>query len=199
MNTGLNEDTHSLWLNFLGGDDKAFRKIYMLHIGRLMSYGKKIMPEASLLEDALQEIFVDLYEKRNKPHKPVDNPGGYLMVALRNNLLQKKSGKRRQERHNLLPAEVQEFLVEYSFQDHLISQEVTGATLKKLRNAINNLTAGQKEVIYLRFDEGLPYNEVAEIMGISIDSARKQVFRAISSLRSALNSSNLTLFLLFFR
>jgi RNA polymerase sigma factor (sigma-70 family) len=84
---------------------------------------------------------------------------------------------------------VEEFNVNYSFQDNLIKQEITIETLDKLRKAIQNLTSGQKEVIYLRFEEGLSYQEISRIMEISVESVRKQVFRAISSLRSILVST----------
>jgi RNA polymerase sigma factor (sigma-70 family) len=85
---------------------------------------------------------------------------------------------------------VEEFKVQYSFQDSLINQEITIEILDKLRRAIQNLTSGQKEVIYLRFEEGLSYQEISRIMEISVESVRKQVFRAISSLRNILISTN---------
>jgi RNA polymerase sigma factor (sigma-70 family) len=190
MNARLINETKKIWDAFLEGDDKSFAVFYFLHISRLLAYGKKFEAETEIVNDAIQDVFVDLYENRRKLSGNIENPIGYLMVSLRNNIFKKKAILRKGSTHTLSHGEVEEFKILYSFQDNLINQEINIETLNKLRRAIQNLTSGQKEVIYLRFEEGLSYQEISRIMEISVESVRKQVFRAISSLRSILATTD---------
>jgi len=190
MYARLNNETKKIWESFLGGNDKSFSVFYFLHINRLLAYGKKFTCETEIVNDAIQEIFVDFYENRKKLSESIENPVGYLMVSLRNKILKKKENLRKGSAHTLSPGEVEEFNVQYSFQDSIINQEITLEILEKLRKAIQNLTSGQREVIYLRFEEGLSYQEISRIMEITVESARKQVFRAVSSLRIILDPTH---------
>ncbi len=189
MNARLNNETKKIWDAFLGGDDKSFAVFYFLQISRMLAYGKKFSVESEIVNDAIQDVFVDLYENRKKLSGSIENPVGYLMVSLRNNIFKKKANLLKDSTHSLSPGEVEEFNVNYNFQDILIKQEISIEVMAKLRRAIQNLTSGQKEVIYLRFEEGLSYQEISRIMEISVESVRKQVFRAISSLRNILEST----------
>jgi len=82
-------DANILWNSFLDGDDKAFVAIYHLFIHPLLSYGKKLTSDRELVHDAVQEIYMDLCQKRGKKHIPISNLKAYLFIALKNSILQK--------------------------------------------------------------------------------------------------------------
>jgi len=63
---------------------------------------------------------------------------------------------------------------------HEISEEIKN----KLIEAVNNLPPKQKEIIYLKFEEEMDYKEISEVMNISVDSARKLMYRSLISLRN---------------
>jgi RNA polymerase sigma factor (sigma-70 family) len=92
------------------------------------------------------------------------------------------------------------FNIEYSFQDRLIELEISNEIKNKLSAAINSLPPKQKEIIYLKFEEELGYLEISEILKISIESARKLLYRALISLRSIVEpKAFLTFFLVLFK
>lgn len=182
------KDSENLWNDFLMGDDKAFTSMYFLNIGSILSYGRNFTRDDELLHDSIQEIFVDLFEKRGKPHAHIGNIKGYLLVAVRNSIFRKKQQQRKTSVHGLSPCELEDFNVVYSFEEQVILQEINRETLVGLRKAIAGLSPALKEVIYLRFEEGLPYTEIAGIMEITVESARKQLFRAVSMLRKVLDN-----------
>lgn len=191
------DGTQALWNAFQKGEDKAFAGIYYAFIQSLLAYGRKLTPDQDLLHDAIQEIFMDLYQKRNKSQVPINNPKAYLLVALRNSILKKKEHLRKFEDMKDREGLFENFDIEYSFQEQLIRKEITEENHTKLQKAIISLSPGQKEIIYLKFDENLGYKEISELMGITIDSARKQLYRALLSLRESLaNEVFLTFFLL---
>lgn len=200
MSVVRNKNSSELWEAFLKGGNNAFADFYFHHIDQMLAYGRKITVDSDMLRDAVQEVFTDVYEKRHKPNKQIDNPSAYLMVALRNNIYKKKEVLRKAAGHTLNPGHIEEFHIEYSFQDTLICQEIQEESLRKLRTAINSLTSGQKEIIYLRYEQGLGYSEIADIMQINKESARKQMHRAILSLKKILDSKMFQiLFIHFFR
>lgn len=191
-------DLQVLWNSFLNGDNKAFACIYYTFINSLLSYGKKLTKDKELLGDSIQEVFTDLYIKRSKPVVRIDNLKAYLFIAVRNNILKKlirnhkfKSGPN----HEKIP---ERFQVEYSFEDQWIKDEISEETSLKLNLAITNLSPGQKEVIYLKFEEGLNYQEISNVLGITPESARKQLYRALVSLRHVIGNEKIYVLLKIF-
>jgi len=194
-----NIDTKSLWVAFLSGDDNAFAGIYYVYINPLLSYGKKLSHDRDLLHDAIQEIFIDIYQKRSKLHIPISNLKAYLFIALKNNILKKLEQKRKFDTNEVDDNMLGEFNIEYSFQEQLIKNEISDELHSNLQHAILKLSPGQKEIVYLKFEEGLGYSEIAELMNISIESARKQLYGALQSLRQLLDNKSFTILLSIFR
>jgi RNA polymerase sigma factor (sigma-70 family) len=129
----------------------------------------------------------------------IENLKSYLFIALKNNLLKKIIKRKKAELSSIdtVPHELQ-FKVEYSFQDQWIQSEIAEEAKQKLRAAIDNLSPRQKEIIFLKFDEGLDYPEIAKLLEITIESARKQLYRAIKSLRQTIDPEIIQNFLIFF-
>ena len=199
MSVDKNKDIGSRWKIFLDGDKKAFTDIYYSFIDVLWSYGKKLTNDHEIIRDSLQEVFLDLYLKRTKDHVSIKNPKAYLFVALKNSILKKiLKNKRKIDSKELVENHNTDFQIEYSFQSKLIEIEVSEDTRKHLQNAIQNLSPGQKEIIYLKFEEGLGYKEIAIIMKITVDSARKQLYRALVSLRKILDKEDFMMILFIF-
>lgn len=191
-----NNDIQSLWGSFLSGNDKAFAGLYHAFVHDLLSYGKKLCGDTNLVNDALQEIFLDLYLKRNKTQ--ISSPKAYLFTALKNTILKKQIQNRKFSSKEIDFSTMSEFNIEYSFQDQIINAEISKEKSALLQQAIVTLSPGQKEIIYLKFEQELEYSEIAQLMNITIESARKQLYRALVSLREVIdNELFLTLFYFF--
>ena len=74
----------------------------------------------------------------------------------------------------------------FPFEDELIKGQDISTAKKKLENALNKLTSRQKEVITLIFFEGMTYEEVANVMSISVGSIYTLAWKAISRLKKSL-------------
>jgi len=185
MDNSQEEGLDFLWQSFLNGDDKSFSIIYQCYIDRLLSYGYKLHSDQEIVHDCIQEIFIDLFLKRKKTGVNIKNLKAYLFVALRNSIVKKITKKRKIELLDILDNIT--FDIEYSFQDRLIDQEISEELNQKLDAAINALPPKQKEIIYLKFEEELDYEEISEILKISVESARKLLYRALFSLRGKIH------------
>lgn len=185
MDNSQEEGLDFLWQSFLNGDDKSFSIIYQCYIDRLLSYGYKLHSDKEIVHDCIQEIFIDLFLKRKKTGINIQNLKAYLFVALRNNIIKKVTKRRKFELLDV--KDNMTFDIEYSSQDRLIDQEISDELNQKLNAAINALPPKQKEIIYLKFEEELNYNEISEILNISVESARKLLYRALLSLRKKIH------------
>jgi RNA polymerase sigma factor (sigma-70 family) len=65
----------------------------------------------------------------------------------------------------------------------------TRRLVQALRHVIRGLTPRQRSALLLKKYEGLPYAEVAAILGCSEDNARAQVYQAMKKIRNGLRRS----------
>ena len=70
-------------------------------------------------------------------------------------------------------------------EDAIVDHETTTINTHKLQEAIHALTPKQKEVLYLRFYEGLSYDEIEKITDTNYQSIRNLLSKTIKNLRKA--------------
>jgi RNA polymerase sigma factor (sigma-70 family) len=106
----------------------------------------------------------------------------YLMQALRKNII-RESGRLKWFREADEISEKLNFDVEFNIETHFISREIETETLQKLQMELDKLTKRQREAIFLRFTQDLPYEEIASIMAINYRSVINLIHEAIKSIR----------------
>lgn len=185
----------SVWERFKSGDKEAFAFLYNRYVDVLFHYGCKLTKDEEMVKDAIQEVFIDLYNGRERNKSAPDNLKYYMILALKRNLIKKLVRERRFDIGKVKDKLVFEPL--YNVESQLIELENHRELVERVSGLLNQLTHKQKEAIYLRFNESLDYAEVAEIMGITIESVRKQVYRAIKQMKEILDSKNIVIFLHF--
>lgn len=170
----------NIWSRFKTGDQEAFAILYNQHVDKLYSFGTKLCKDEEAVKDALQELFLELYLKREKINTDPENLRFYLLLALKRTLIKKMQSDRKITRSF---NEVIYFEPEYSIEFQIVEQEKDAEINLKVINALNQLPAKQKEAVYLRFNEALEYTEIADILEITVESVRKQVHRALKTVR----------------
>jgi len=174
-------DISILWKSFQSGDKEAFARLYNMYIDILYRYGTKLCYDKGLVRDAIQEVFLDLYLKRKKNKTNPGNLKFYLILALKRNLIKKLKKNRKlvvkKNAYDLF------FEPEYSIEKNIIEREIEDEISCRINDALQQLPSGQKEMLFLRFNESLEYNEISLLLNISIESARKQVYRALKTMR----------------
>lgn len=185
--TGDTRDDTVLWNAFKAGDQQALAGLYSLYAARLFNYGCKFTPNTALVEDAVQDLFVRLWHKRATTGTPA-SVNNYLYRALRNTVLRSLQNDLRLETSPLSETSY-DFSIELSAESFLIKKESEMLVTQQLANAIRSvLTSRQREAIYLRFQENLAYEEIADILDISVKATYKIVGRALTALRAAMGT-----------
>ena len=168
------------WDEFRAGSLEAFTALYNTHVRALYSYGRKFTPDADLVEDCIQDLFVELWKKR-EGLGPTDSAKYYLFAALRNRIIRQKQTAARRTAETF--PEEDEFEITLSPEASLINDQVTREQQLYLEQALGKLTRRQREAIYLKFFECLSYDEVARVMQLELRSVYNLVSKAIETLK----------------
>jgi RNA polymerase sigma factor (sigma-70 family) len=185
-----------IWKSFQSGEKEAFACLYNMYVESLFRYGTKICKDESLVKDAIQDVFIDLYLKRKSNKTNPENLKYYLILALKRNLIKKIKRKSR-----LVEETTDELMFEpeYSIEKILIEKEEETELNRNVHKILKELPSKQKEALYLRFNESMPYSEIAKVMDISIESVRKQVYRALKTLRAMFDKRTFLFWIIFNR
>ncbi|MDR1273394.1 MAG: RNA polymerase sigma factor [Odoribacteraceae bacterium] len=175
----LGEEERLLWEAFARGEREAFGDVYTRYADALLSYGTGLGFDRETLKDAIHDTFYKLYADPALL-RGVREAKSYLFRALRNRLVNsRKSGAREVE----LDPRGQEFSIEVSVVDELIEEEERARVAREIERYLGELTARQREAIYLRFIHEFEYDEIAALLNLSPHGARKLVSRAIITIR----------------
>ena len=117
-----NKNILTLWKSFLSGDKEAFAFLYNQYVDILFSYGSKISNSQELVMDSIQEVFLDLYLKREKNKTNPENLKFYLILALKRNIIKKLKKNRKLVHNSEIDIEYL-FEPEYSIEKSIIEKE----------------------------------------------------------------------------
>ena len=185
---------HQLRDEFVAGDDKAYSILYNLFAKDLYAFGLSLRANTELIEDAIHDIYVDIYAHRQNLEK-VDNLKFYFIAAFRNRLfylIKKESRTSEINERNFLG------LNERDYQEEWIERETETEKQVMLKKLLGELNEHQREALYHRFVEGLSCDEIAELMNINYQSAKNLIYRAIKKLKT-IAAFTIILMLLFLR
>ena len=166
-----------LWHIFLEGDRSALAELFALHYNMLERYGRKIIQHEDVLEDLIQDLFIDIWMQKSQP--PVSSIQGYLLGALRNKILTHFKLQKKRTTSLFFDLDFQ-----ISTQDFIISEEDNAFQIKKLVLALEKIPPRQREILYLRFYCKLEYADICKLMGISYQVARNQLSSAITRVKT---------------
>lgn len=169
-----------LWTRVAEGDQQAYAAVYRFYYRRFYNYGKKFTDDAALIEDSIHEVLLTIWDKRHTLYA-IEHAGTYFYTTFRHALLQKLK-----RQNKIVSADHQEGIAEFGVDQLIISKETEAHVKEQLQRALNTLTPRQREAIFLRFYENLPYEQVALILDITVKATYKIVARALSQLKDNL-------------
>ncbi|NIJ54601.1 RNA polymerase sigma factor [Dyadobacter arcticus] len=147
----------------------------------LLKYGIRLVRDQDFAQDCLQDFFIDLWNRR-LGLDDVQVVKSYLLLAYRRRLFREQKRSTWFNFATKLDDEL-DFESQFNIETHLIEHETEHENLNKLRYHLGTLTKRQREAIYLRFNQSMGYDEIAEIMSINHQSAVNLVYESLRLLR----------------
>lgn len=181
METGLLEnqlytDDELMSLLFQGGKaaELAFTTIYDKYATRIRAYCYTVMKDSEIAGDIFQETFIKFFNATTKEEKK-GTPIGWLITIARNLCLNAK----RDAKPNIALDKIDlrhEGPMPYEAEEN---SKLVGVALDALENQM-------REAVALRYFEDMPYDSIAEILGITSARARYLVFTAKGKMKKKL-------------
>ena len=143
-----------------------FDRWYML----LVRYGLRTTANYELAEDLAQDALMQLYQAL-RAGKEIEHPKAWTICVLRRNMYKQIKDRNLQEQ----------------LDDTDIPGEAVTETLKlgDIRDLLSVLSPREEEVLLLRLD-ALKYREIADQLGISMNSVNALLARALRKLQVAM-------------
>lgn len=172
-----NTNDSKVWQDLLNGQADALDQIYRQNAALLTAYGYKLTANKEIVNDAIQDVFINLWQKKATLPQ-VQNIKAYLLKSLRNRIL-RILDSRSLTGNGEQPNEA----IQDSFEHRLILEELAEEKLTRLHTSIQNLPTRQKEVINLRYFQNLKTEEIADVLGINYQSVSNLLYKGIKALK----------------
>jgi RNA polymerase sigma factor (sigma-70 family) len=168
------------WIEMIEGNKEAFLIIYNQNYRFLFSYGFSLCVDRELTKDCIQEIFLELWNKRTTMNSKVQNVRSYLFTCLRRKIsrarLRTKKVKDSEEHSSGIN-------FENSYENLLIAFQESEENKERLRLALKKLTKKQLEIIRLKFFENLTYEAISEKTSLTTRTIYNTIYEGISRLK----------------
>ncbi len=168
------------------GDKKAFERLFQDNYKNLVLYAKKFVIETEISRDLVQDVFIYLWDKRNKLN--IDKSiSSYLFRAVHNaciNYLKKESRKEAYIRKFLLNINNGIFCTSVSEDAHelVVHKDLS----ERIELIIEGLPEQCRNIFRMSRFRGLKNKEIAEIYAISPRTVETQIYRALKVLKENL-------------
>ncbi|HLU90620.1 MAG TPA: sigma-70 family RNA polymerase sigma factor [Cyclobacteriaceae bacterium] len=179
---GLPEE-EEVWREFKKGSKLAYSRIYRRYVNVLYNYGFKFIRDKSLVEDCIQDLFVELWESKARLSDTCSIKF-YLMKALRIKIF--RALKKQGPSGKIDPLLSYDFHITSSYEDELVRLQLHQEQNEKIKHAFSKLPVRQKEAVFLRYFDSLSFEEVAGVMAINPQSVHNLIHKAIKTLREHL-------------
>lgn len=182
------------WNELQQHNEHGLYKIYHELYDNLYHYGISVVPDTQMVKEAINDVFVELWKKREQLIMP-DHIPNYIFICFKRRLskLLGKENKRTGKYAGQLFQEPEE----QPYETVLINLESDGQLRDKMERVLAQLTARQKEFIRLRFYENMSMEEISLQTSASIRTIYNTLHTAIVQLRKIMSLFVLTLMLYF--
>lgn len=157
------------------GNRDAFGALYDRYYNELLFYARRRVPTPEDAEDVVEQAFYKALRSIGK--KDPRNPFNVWLFHITKNLITDFYRTRKQ--HEQIEDEAS---TTKSVEEEVLGRNVGG----RLGELLATLTSRQREVIELRFVEGLEYPEIAGRLGCGAGAVRIAQMRGLRTLRAAL-------------
>lgn len=165
-------------LKYIGkGDRKAFEYFFRRYWESLFAAALQRLQSEDLAKDVLQELFVELWEKRETLNIH-SNVSGYLFTALKHRIINKIKAEATREKYEKMVThfyEINDFATEHQFSRNYIREEMD--------KRVEQLPDRCQEVFELSRIEQLSHKEIGEQLNISPKTVENHIGRALKVLR----------------
>ena len=170
-------DERSLVLRLIDGDEDAFCELYDSYKNRLIYFAMRFLKSREYAEDVFQDAFTVIWQGRRFIN-PDTSFSSYLYTIVRNRVLNQLRDLDNQDK---LKEQILAQAVDYTEDT---KHRIMADDLRHLiACAMQQLTVRQREVFRMSREEQMSHQEIADALGISINTVQEHISTSLRVLR----------------
>jgi len=179
------KDFHSgdeLLFAFRDGEEVGFNYFFNTYYKAIYFFACKYVKDSAAAEDIVENSFIKLWEKRERMESET-GMRGYLYKTVYHGCLRwisRESGVRSREKEYVMMND--------SFEQDCLENMIKAETLRRVKEAMEELPSECRKVFMKLFVEGKSVAEAAEELKVAVSTVKSQKARGIRLLRMKLTS-----------
>ena len=149
---------------------------------KLFRFAFRLLQNVQEAEDAVQDVMAGIWAKRDQwgEWKSME---AYCMTATRNNCLD------RIRRRRILPVQEEKAGQVSSPDRDPYEKMMDKQMIQRIRQCMDVLPENQQQVVRLREMEGFSYNEIAEVLDMTLDQVKINLFRGRNAIKKLITQT----------
>ena len=184
-----------LALLYVGGNNGAFDELLLRNQTKLFNYIMFVVRDQELANDIFQDTFVKVITRLQEGRYSVTGKFSFWITRIAHNVIMDWYRQQHNEHvvdlleDNDVSNSQNTDVIECGREHELVNEQV----LIDVKRMMNNLPTPQREVVYMRFYQELSFKEIAEVTGVSINTALGRMRYAIINLRRMVHEYDMAL------
>jgi RNA polymerase sigma factor, sigma-70 family len=183
-----------LALRYVAGNNRAFDELLRRNQSQLFTYILFVVRDRHVADDVFQETFVRAISKlQNNAYRANGKFGAWLTRIAHNVMIDLF---RSQKNKNIISIE-DDTLTQLSARallaNNIEAECINAQVLTDVKRMVDLLPPVQREVVFMRFYQQMPFKEIAERTNVSINTSLGRLHYAIRNLRKMARTYNISL------
>ena len=177
-NPGVGEPTdRSLLERIRRGDTSGAAELFERYAPALLRFTDRLLSNRGTAEEVTQEVFVKVISRAHQYDGRAEVSSWLFAIAAN----ACRDRKRRDRRATIVPLEA---VPEPAHKGEGVESAIGDRERRDaVRRALSALSEEQREALVLARYHGLPYSEIAQVLGISVGAVKTRIFRAVEALK----------------
>lgn len=179
---------------YIGGNNEAFDVLLRRHQDRVFNYILRIVKDKDLADDIFQDTFIKAITTIKQGKYNAAGKFSAWIARIAHNLI--IDNFRQEKNENLVSADTDGFdllndrdLCDDNIEDWLVTSQIHD----DVKRIVKALPESQREVLEMRYYRDMSFKEIADVTGVSINTALGRMRYAILNMRRIAKENNVVL------
>lgn len=177
-------DERALVLQLIEGDEDAFCELYAAYKNRLIYFAMRFLKSREYAEDIFQDAFTIVWQSRRFIN-PDASFSAYLYTIMRNRILNQLRDLANRDK-----LREQIFSQAVNYTDETKDEILVNDLRQFISRALQQLTPRQREIFEMSRERQMSHREIAEALGISVNTVQESISISLRTLRTCLEKNS---------
>ncbi|MFC2299258.1 MAG: RNA polymerase sigma factor [Segatella oulorum] len=183
-----------LALRYVAGNNRAFDELLRRNQSQLFTYILFVVRDRYVADDVFQETFVRAISKlQNNAYRANGKFGAWLTRIAHNVMIDLFRSQKHKSIISIEDDTLTQLAARALLANNIEAECINAQVLTDVKRMVDLLPPVQREVVFMRFYQQMPFKEIAERTNVSINTSLGRLHYAIRNLRKMARIYNISL------